>query len=56
MEKLPRPIFTYDQFVTLEHDSIATNTEISVSSIIKQDLADMKIVSTNYLQKFVDRV
>ena len=56
MEKLPRPIFTYDQFVTLEHDSIATNTEIGVSSIIKQDLADMKIVSTNYLQKFVDRV
>ena len=56
MEKLPRPIFTYDQFVTLEHDSIATNIEISVSSIIKQDLADMKIVSKNYLQKFVDRV
>jgi len=56
MEKLPKPIFTYDQFVTLEHDSIATNVDGSVSSIIKQDLADMKIVSSSYLQKFVDRV
>ena len=56
MEKLPKPIFTYDQFVTLEHDSIATNVEVSISSIIKQDLADMKIVSSQYLQKFVDRV
>jgi len=56
MEKLPKPIFTYDQFITLEHDSIAINPQINLSSIIKQDLADMKIVSTQYLQKFVDKV
>ena len=56
MEKLPKPIFTYDQFVTLDHDSISDDAENVVSSIIDRDLADMKIISSLYLQKFVDRV
>ena len=56
MEKLPKPIFTYDQFITLGHDSISNEAENVVSTIINQDLADMKIISSQYLQKFVDRV
>ena len=56
MEKLPKPIFTYDQFITLDHDSISDGAANVVSSIINQDLADMKVISSQYLQKFVDRV
>ena len=56
MEKLPRPLFTYDQFLSLSHDSISEGSQSKVSEIIEKDLSDMKIISSQYLDKFLDRV
>ena len=56
MQKLPNPLFTYDQFVSLSHDSISIGSEKNVSSIINRNLSDMKIVSAEYLKKFIDKV
>ena len=56
MEKLPRPLFTYDQFLSLSHDSISKGSQSKVSEIIEKDLSDMKIISSQYLNKFLDRV
>ncbi len=56
MEKLPKPIFTYDQFLSLSHDSISKGSQSKVSKIIGKDLSDMKIISSQYLNKFLDRV
>ena len=56
MEKLPNPLFTFDQFNSLSHDSISKGSEKNVSSIINRNLSDMKIISAEYLKKFVDKV
>jgi len=56
MEKLPKPLFTYDQYVTLSHDSIDIGGEKKVSEIIEQDLSNMKLVTSQYLKKFIDKV
>ena len=56
MEKLPKPLFTYDQFLSLSHDSISEGSQSKVSEIIEKDLSDMKIISSQYLNKFLDRV
>ena len=51
-----RPLFTYDQFLSLSHDSISEGSQSKVSEIIEKDLSDMKIISSQYLNKFLDRV
>jgi len=56
MEKLPKPLFTYDQYVTLSHDSIDEGGSKKVTEIIEKDLSNMKLVTTQYLKKFIDRV
>ena len=56
MEKLPKPLFTYDQYVTLSHHSIDENSATKVTKIIEKDLSNMKLVTAQYLKKFIDRV
>ena len=56
LEKLPRPLFTYDQYVTLSHDSISEGSQKLVTEILKQDLSNMKIITSKYLEKFIDKV
>ena len=56
MEKLPKPLFTYDQYVTLSHHSIDENGATKVTKIIEKDLSNMKLVTAQYLKKFIDRV
>ena len=56
LEKLPKPFFTYDQYVTLSHDSISEGSQKLVTEILKQDLSNMKIITSEYLKKFIDRV
>ena len=56
MEKLPKPLFTYDQYVTLSHDSIDEGGSKKVTEIIEHDLSNMKLVTAQYLKKFIDRV
>ena len=56
LEKLPKPLFTYDQYVTLSHDSISEGGQKLVTEILKQDLSDMKVITSEYLKKFIDKV
>ncbi len=56
LEKLPKPLFTYDQYVTLSHDSISEGSQKLVTEILRQDLSDMKIITSEYLKKFIDKV
>ena len=56
LEKLPKPLFTYDQYVTLSHDSISEGSQKLVTEILKQDLSDMKLITSEYLKKFIDKV
>jgi len=56
LEKLPKPLFTYDQYVTLSHDSISQGSQKLVTKILNKDLSDMKIITAEYLKKFIDRV
>ena len=56
LEKLPKPLFTYDQYVTLSHDSISEGSQKLVTEILKQDLSDMKVITSGYLKKFIDKV
>ena len=56
MEKLPKPLFTYDQYVTLSHNSVDKGGSKKVTEIIEKDLSNMKLVTTQYLKKFIDRV
>jgi NADH dehydrogenase len=56
MEKLPNPLFTYDQFLSLSHDSISEGSEKLVTQIIEKDLSNMKTITAIYLDKFLDRV
>ncbi len=56
LEKLPNPLFTYDQYVTLSHDSISEGSQKLVTEILNQDLSNMKIITSEYLKKFIDRV
>ena len=56
LEKLPKPLFTYDQYVTLSHDSISEGSQKLVTEILKQDLSDMKVITSEYLKKFIDKI
>ena len=56
LEKLPKPLFTYDQYVTLSHDSISEGGQKLVTKILNQDLSNMKIITSEYLKKFIDKV
>ena len=56
LEKLPKPLFTYDQYITLSHDSTSQGSQKLVTEILNQDLSDMKIITAEYLKKFIDRV
>ncbi len=56
LEKLPKPLFTYDQYVTLSHDSISEGSQKLVTEILNQDLSNMKIITSEYLKKFIDKV
>ncbi len=56
LEKFPKPLFTYDQYVTLSHDSISEGGQKLVTKILDQDLSNMKIITSQYLKKFIDRV
>tara|TARA_B100000965_G_scaffold36294_1_gene26770 strand:- start:963 stop:1892 length:930 start_codon:yes stop_codon:yes gene_type:complete len=56
MEKLPKPLFTYDQYLSLSHDSISDGGQKLVSEIIGKDLSNMKTITKRYLDKFLDRV
>ncbi len=56
LEKLPKPLFTYDQYVTLSHDSISDGSQKLVTEILKQDLSDMRVITSEYLKKFIDKV
>ena len=56
LEKLPKPLFTYDQYVTLSHDSISEGSQKLVTEILKQDLSDMRVITSEYLKKFIDKV
>ena len=56
LENLPKPLFTYDQYVTLSHDSISEGSQKLVTEILKQDLSDMKVITSEYLKKFIDKV
>ena len=56
LEKLPKPLFTYDQYVTLSHDSISKGSQKLVTEILNQDLSNMKIITSEYLKKFIDKV
>ena len=56
LEKLPKPLFTYDQYVTPSHDSISDGSQKLVTEILKQDLSDMKVITSEYLKKFIDKV
>ena len=56
LEKFPKPLFTYDQYVTLSHDSISDGSQKLVTKILNQDLSNMKIITSEYLKKFIDRV
>ncbi len=56
LEKLPKPLFTYDQYVTLSHDSVSEGSQKLVTEILKQDLSDMKVITSEYLKKFIDKV
>ncbi len=56
LEKLPKPLFTYDQFLSLSHDSVSAGSENKVSQIIEKDLSNMKNITSVYLDKFIDRV
>ena len=56
LEKFPKPLFTYDQYVTLSHNSISEGSQKLVTEILNQDLSNMKIITSEYLKKFIDRV
>ncbi len=56
MEKLPKPLFTYDQYLSLLHDSTSEGDQKFVSDVIEKDLSNMKIITSLYLNKFIDRV
>ena len=56
LEKLPKPLFTYDQYVTLSHDSMSEGGQKLVTKILNQDLSNMKIITSEYLKKFIDKV
>ena len=56
LEKLPKPLFTYDQYVTLSHDSVSEGSQKLVTEILKQDLSDMRVITSEYLKKFIDKV
>ena len=56
MQFLPKPPFTYDQFLSLAHDSISDGDQEFVCKLIGRDLSNMKTITALYLDKFIDRV
>ena len=53
---LPSPPFTYDQFLTLSHDSISLGSDKILAKYLGRDLAPMNLIASNYLNKFIDKV
>ena len=53
---LPNPIFTHDQFLTLSYDSVSPGSEKLIAKYLKRDLASMKLIASNYLAKFIDKI
>ena len=56
LQFLPNPPFTYDQFLSLAHDSISDGDQEFVCKLIERDLSNMKTITALYLDKFIDRV
>ena len=56
MGNLPNPLFTYDQFISLSHDSISPNGDTLIKAILGRELSSMNLVASNYLNKFIDKV
>ena len=53
---LPNPPFTYDQFLSLSHDSISPGSDKVITKYLGRDLASMKLIAPSYLNKFIDKV
>jgi len=56
MGNLPNPPFTYDQFLSLSHDSISPNGAALIKATLGRELSSMNLVASNYLNKFIDKV
>jgi len=56
MGALPNPPFTYDQFLSLSHDSISPGSDKFIKASLGRELSSMKLVASNYLKKFIDKV
>jgi len=56
MGALPNPPFTYDQFLSLSHDSISPGADKFIKASLGRELSSMKLVASNYLKKFIDKV
>ena len=56
MGTLPNPPFTYDQFLSLSHDSISPGADKFIKASLGRELSSMKLVASNYLKKFIDKV
>jgi NADH dehydrogenase len=56
MGALPNPPFTYDQFLSLSHDSISPGSDKFIKASLGRELSSMKLVASNYLNKFIDKV
>ena len=56
MGALPNPPFTYDQFLSLSHDSISPESDKFIKNSLGRELSSMKLVASNYLNKFIDKV
>jgi NADH dehydrogenase len=56
MGTFPNPPFTYDQFLSLSHDSISPGADKFIKVSLGRELSSMKLVASNYLKKFIDKV
>ena len=56
MGTLPNPPFTYDQFLSLSHDSISPGADKFIKASLGRELSSMRLVASNYLKKFIDKV
>ena len=52
LQNLPNPIFTYDQYITLDYDSIDNKKNNTFRSLLKRDLSDFDIQLGKILNKF----
>ncbi|MAV82981.1 MAG: hypothetical protein CMI90_05930 [Pelagibacteraceae bacterium] len=56
MGLLPKPPFTYDQFISLDYDSVSPGSEKIVASAIGRELSSMKLIASIYLNKFIEKI